>query len=108
MKEILKKEYIKAQNIVERYEEQLKAKIKLAELNKQFTSADNKRLEKVKKLFPIGTKFISIYGAEDVVTKNEYGDTYFIGEFHNLFVCGKREARMVYDFDSKSWAKKIK
>lgn len=75
---------------------------------------DEQRLKKAKKLFRIGTRFTSLYGADDVVRKVEHfgkkqsslfvsdegdlddGDIYAFGE--------SGEARLIFRADTKQWA----
>ncbi len=66
------------------------------------------RLEKAKKLYPVGTKFTSIFGADDVVTqpkKDFFGNTpatHTADELGSILVQGKYESRMIFD---GKWAK---
>ncbi len=53
------------------------------------------RLLKVKEMFPIGMKFTSLFGAQDVVTETK--NTYWIGNYGDIFVSGKHQERMIYN-----------
>lgn len=62
-------------------------------------------LEEVKKRFPIGTNFTSLFGAQDMVTKPEdYGDknVYLVYDDGSVGVRGRYEYRMV--FNGLLWA----
>ncbi len=64
-----------------------------------------KLLIKAKKLYPIGTKFTSIFGANDVVTKSPFDnmEIYYIDSSGDcIMVHGKNQTRMI--FDGKYWA----
>ena len=70
----------------------------------------NKTLEKAKKLYPIGTEFVSLFGAKDIITppttfSGKIDDTYIIDN-NSIFVNGKYNRRMIYD--GLRWAEIIK
>lgn len=67
-----------------------------------------KALEKAKKLYPVGTKFTSLFGADDVVTQHPsaaFGGknkTHYTGCDNDIVVTGKYEHRVIYD--GSRWA----
>lgn len=69
-------------------------------------------LKKAMKLFPIGTKFTSAFGVDDIVTQPKqipYGikrEMYWSNGHGCILVQGKNASRMV--FDGKWWAKPYK
>lgn len=70
------------------------------------------RLEKAKKLFPSGTKFTSLFGADDIVADKKTIKSYFIKEgiyfidkYGTIIVfCKSGQFRVI--FDNNTWAKK--
>jgi len=99
-------EYQKAKKIVERYENQ-RRKMKEERAMKNVHSKSNlRRFEKAKKLYPVGTKFTSLWGATDVVTERPflgYKDAFYSLETGgDIFVTRKHEERMIYS--KGAWA----
>ncbi len=105
---VTKASYLKAVLTIAKYKKQVKDAKELAKKNKpvRVTRAE-KNLAKAKELYPIGTRFYSIYGADDVVTKCDGSTcTYWLTEFNDVMVNGRYEPRMI--FDGSRWSTKIK
>lgn len=106
---ISKSEYLKAKKIVDKYEKQIAKPIII---KKPVISHDERRLIKAKKKYKIGTKIISLFGANDVICKPTSPfikniDSIYIGENHTILAnCESGNARMIY-MDG-NWDKIIK
>lgn len=103
-----RKESAHQQRMVKIYQNKLRRTKNL--LPKKRTRAEQ-RLEKAKKLYPIGTKFSSMFGANDVVTQrpklwNEKPEIHYSDEGGDIYVTGEHENRMIYCHDTKRWATK--
>lgn len=102
---ISKSEYLKAKKIVDKYEKQIS---KPVIIKKPVISHDERRLIKAKKIYKIGTKITSIFGADDIISKPhafmEKSDYLYIGEYHTILAfCESGQSRMIYD--DGVWAK---
>jgi hypothetical protein len=61
---------------------------------------------KAKKLFPIGTKFVSTVGSVDIVMSDLYTEKYYFDK--KIYVHGENNStRIIYDEDGEKWAKLI-
>lgn len=105
---ISKSEYLKAKKIVDKYEKQAKKPIVI---KKPVISHDERRLIKAKKIYKVGTKITSIFGADDVICQppsyfGEKVDYLYIGEHHAILAhCKSGNSRLIYD--NGTWAKII-
>ncbi len=79
----------------------------ISDLIKSIKSSDQINLEKAKELYPVGTKFVSLFGVEDIVNvcPNPSKSDYYIGENSTIMVYGKYHPRVIYD--NGQWAQKI-
>lgn len=106
---INKSEYLKAKRIVEKYEKQ---PTKKTIPKKKVISHNERRLTKAKKIYKIGTKFTSLYGADDQVSKNvslfgKKESSLYIGDFGNILAfCESGSSRIIYS--DGMWAKIFK
>lgn len=72
---------------------------------------NEQRLNKAKKQYPIGTNFVSLFGATDVVTAvrtlyGKRGESHFVGDGDTILVFGKYVTRIIYS--DGIWAKRFK
>lgn len=109
MKLISKTEYNKAKNIVEKYEKQIAKPIII---KKPVISHDERRLIKANKIYKIGTKITSLFGADDIIVEpnsflGKRNHHLYTGDHHTILAhCKSGQSRMIYD--GGIWAKIIK
>jgi hypothetical protein len=103
--EDLHKEYFKSLEKLEKFEQ------KVIELKKTYKKTKSPReilMDKAKKMFPVGTKFTSIFGADDEIVDREetFGTKrpihYWDDDKECILAHCKRESRMIYD--GRRWA----
>jgi len=104
--EELHKKYFKSLEKLEEFEQKV---IALKKTYKKKKSPREILMDKAKKMFPIGTKFSSIFGANDEIVDTEemFGEKrpihYWNDEKDCIMAHCKRESRMIYD--GRNWAR---
>jgi len=103
--EELHKKYFESLEKLEEFEQKV---IKLKKTYKKTKSPREILMNKAKKMFPIGTKFVSIFGADDEIVDTEemFGKKrpihYWNDDQDCIMAHCMRESRMIYD--GKRWA----
>lgn len=87
----LHNEYFKSLEKLEKFEQKV---IELKKTHKETKSPREILMNKAKKMFPIGTKFTSIFGADDEIVDTTH---YWNDEKDCILAHCKRESRMIYD-----------